>query len=44
MVTPLNVPREIRVAADEYGNPVFVWHQEQAEAGGPHQECLAHRR
>mgnify|MGYP001769509727 CR=1 FL=1 len=25
MVTPLNVPRDIRVTADEYGSPVFVW-------------------
>jgi hypothetical protein len=25
MVTPLNVPREIRVTADEDGSPVFVW-------------------
>ncbi len=24
MVTPLNTPREVRVAADEYGNPVAV--------------------
>jgi hypothetical protein len=24
MVTPLNVPRDIRVTADEDGNPVFV--------------------
>lgn len=25
MVTPLNVPRDIRVTADEDGSPVFVW-------------------
>jgi hypothetical protein len=25
MVTPLNVPREVRVTADEEGSPVFVW-------------------
>ena len=25
MVTLLNVPREIRVVADEHGSPVFVW-------------------
>ena len=25
MVTPLNVPRDIRVTADEDGRPVFVW-------------------
>jgi hypothetical protein len=25
MVTPLNVPRDIRVTADEDGCPVFVW-------------------
>jgi hypothetical protein len=24
MVTPLNVPRDIRIMADEDGNPVFV--------------------
>ncbi len=24
MVTPLNTPSEVRVAADEYGNPVAV--------------------
>ena len=25
MVTPLNIPREVRVTADEEGSPVFVW-------------------
>jgi hypothetical protein len=25
MVTPLNVPREVRVTADEDGHPVFIW-------------------
>ena len=25
MVTPLNIPRDIRVTADEDGSPVFVW-------------------
>ena len=25
MVTPLNVPRDIRITANEDGNPVFVW-------------------
>ena len=25
MVTPLNVPRDIRVIAGEDGSPVFVW-------------------
>jgi hypothetical protein len=25
MVTPLNVPRDIRVTADGGGSPVFVW-------------------
>ena len=25
MVTPLNVPREVHVVADEYGSPVSIW-------------------
>ena len=25
MVTPLNAPRDIRVTADEDGNPIFIW-------------------
>jgi len=25
MVTPLNIPREVRVTADGDGHPVFVW-------------------
>jgi hypothetical protein len=25
MVMPLNVPKDIRVAADDNGSPVFVW-------------------
>jgi hypothetical protein len=25
MVTPLNAPREVRVAADEHNIPAFVW-------------------
>lgn len=25
MVTPLNIPRDIRVTAGEDGSPVFVW-------------------
>jgi hypothetical protein len=25
MVTPLNVPREVHVLADEHGSPVSIW-------------------